>query len=420
MEGSLPLLLGGILLGWGLSAGLMWKDRRLGLLVAAVMGLLVSLYLGYQHLASSGASLCSVNQVFDCDKVNRSIYSEVAGIPVALVGSGFYAAVLVASALGLRKPSSYRKAGQLIFLGGLAAIAASLFLAWASVQLGAWCLFCISLYGVNALILTGGSLSRGEATTAAPDDWSLSTMVAAGLLVFIGAMAWYNIQKGGPATEVAKAASKGGTDAYTALMEQAAGPMDLDGTEPILGDPNAPYEVVEYADFQCPGCAAVTPLMVDLVGRNPDIKVLFKNFPLNNGCNPALSRAFHKDSCRAASAGECARQQGKFWDLAHLMFKNQEDLDDPGIMFMAKQAGLDTDQLKTCMADPSTLTAVVADATAGQKINVNGTPSLFLKGIEGDDWLYMTGGPEGIEMLVHAHAAGQPLPPAPPADSHPR
>jgi len=419
MEGSLPLILGGIALGWGLSAGLMWKERRLGLAAAALMGLLVSLYLGYQHLAASGPSICSVNQVFDCDKVNRSAYSELAGIPIALLGTGFYAAVLTASVLGFLQPARYRKAGNLVFLGGLAAVGASLFLAWASIQLGAWCLFCISLYGVNALILAGGLMSRGDAAGAAQDDRSVSTMLAGGVVVFVAAMAWYNTQSGGPAAQVADAARHGDADAYTALMEVAGGPMILDGTEPVLGDPAAPYTVVEYADFQCPGCAAVTPMMVDLVGRNPNIKVLFKNFPLNNQCNPAMGREFHKDSCRAASASECARQQGKFWDLAHLMFKNQQDLDADGLAFMEQQAGLDAAAMQTCMADPSTLTAVQADAVAGDKIGVHGTPSLFLHGIQGDDWLYMTGGPDGVEMLVHAHAAGTKLPAAPAAGSHP-
>lgn len=423
MEGNLPLVLGGVVVGWLLSGVLLWKDRRIGIAAAALMGLLVSLYLGVQHLDSAGSSFCSINQTFDCDKVNRSEYSEVFGVPVALMGAGFYAAVLAVSALGRARPSQYTRAGSLVLLGGALSVGFSLYLAWASVQLGAWCLLCISLYGVNLLLLAGGWLTRHPdglgAALGDRDDRGVSTMLTAGLVVFVASMAWYNMQKGGAVAEVARATQDGGDNAgFAQLMEQTRGPLVLDGTEPVLGDPNAPYTVVEFADFQCPACAAVTPLMHDLVARNPNIRVMFKQYPLSNICNPAIGREFHLDACRAAAASECARQQGRFWDLSHLMFKNQEELDEEGIAFMATQVGLDPALFTACMADPATQAAIREDVAAGEKVGVESTPSVFLHGIQGNDWVAMTAGPEGAELLVRAHAEGRSLPPAPPAAPH--
>ncbi|RME23143.1 MAG: hypothetical protein D6798_14130 [Deltaproteobacteria bacterium] len=422
MEGSLPLLLGGILTGWLVSAVLMWKDRRLGLAAAALMGLVVSLYLGVQHFADAGSSICSVNDVFDCDRVNRSEYSTLFGIPIAFLGTGFYAAVLTVSLLSLGKPERYARAGSLILVGGALSVLYSLYLAWASVQLGAWCLFCISLYGVNALILVGGWLSRDPEGLAAAlsdrDDGSLGAMLTAGLLVFVAVMAWANTRSGGAVADTRAAVDGGDTAAYARLMEQPEGPLELDGTEPVLGDPNAPYTIVEFADFQCPACAAVSPMMPDLVQRNPNIRVLYKNYPLSGICNPQVQGERHQYACGAAKAGECARQQGRFWDLAHLMFLNQTELDREGLDFMARQVGLDMDAFARCMEDPQTDKAILEDIQAAMTVGVHGTPTLFLHGTHGNQWVELTAGPEGAELLVRAHASGVELPPPPPRQSH--
>ena len=419
MQGNLPLVLGVVFAGWTLSGLLLWKDRRLGVAAASAMGLLVSLYLGAQHLDSAGTSLCSINAVFDCDKVNRSQYSELMGIPIAFMGAGFYAAMLAAAVLGRLNPARYPRTGSLVLVGAVLSVLYSAFLAWASVQLGAWCLLCISMYGVNLLLLAGGWLSRHpEGVLAAlsdRDDRSLSTMLTAGLVVFVGSMGWYNMQKGGAVADVERA--QGGQDetaAYAQLMEQTKGPLVLDGSEPVLGDPNAPYTVVEFADFECPACATVTPMMHELVARNPNIKVVFKQYPLSNLCNPNIGREFHKNACRAAFASECARQQDRFWDMAHLLFKNPTELDAEGISFMATQVGLEPTAFTTCMSDPATMASIQADVAAGERVGVDGTPSLFLKGIAGEQWVGMTAGPEGAEVLVRAHAQGKPLPAAPP------
>jgi protein-disulfide isomerase len=339
------------------------------------------------------------------------------------MGAGFYAAVLAAAVLGRMNPERYPRTGSLVLAGAGLSVVYSAFLAWASLQLGAWCLLCISMYGVNLLLLIGGWSSRHPdglvAALGDREDRSLSTMLTAGLVVFVASMGWYNMQKGGVVAEVKGA--EGGQDemaAYAQLMEQTRGPMTLDGTEPILGDPNAPYTVVEFADFECPACAAVTPMMHQLVERNPNIKVAFKQYPLSNVCNPNIGREFHKNACRAAFASECARLQDRFWDMTYLLFKNPTELDADGVNFMAEQVGLDGPAFTACMADPATMASIRSDVDAGTRLGIDGTPALFLKGIAGEQWVALTAGPEGAELLVRAHAAGKTLPAVPPAAPH--
>lgn len=416
-DSNLGMLLAGITAGWlSCSAGLVWH-RRVGVAVTALAGLGVSLYLGFHHLSEAGSSICSVNEVFNCDAVNQSAWSELAGIPIAFIGSAFYAGLGVMALAGLFTPGAFRHSGALTTLGGAAAVAVSAVLAYASMTLGAWCLFCISLYGVNVLLLVGGlallradgePLGAGVARALGGADRSLAVAVVTGVVVLLV------VPKGGGS---AAGGAGGGSD--TASLEGTVlttrEPVPLDGTEPMLGVPSAPITVVEFADFECPHCALVAPELHDLVSARPEVRVLFKNYPLSNLCNDKITRLFHEHACEAAVAGECARQQGRFWELDRLMFANQTYLDSDSIQFMAKQVGLDEAAFSACMKDPAALEAVKLDAAHGNQMGITGTPTLFVHGLYGDDWVQLRGLVDLVSVLLELKDKGEPLPkPVPP------
>jgi protein-disulfide isomerase/uncharacterized membrane protein len=426
--GDATPILGGIAAGWLVCAGLLAWKRYAGLAAAGAMGLGVSIYLGFQHAADAGASVCSVSDIFNCDTVNRSEYSEFMGVPIAFIGAGFYAAVLAASVAALRMPEDHKRAAHAIFFGSILSIFYSGFLAWASMQLGAWCLFCISLYGVNLILLAGSALQArtldGETLFGgiAPalmgkEDKSISQMLIVGVIALVGSVFAYNRAGGGApsAGEVIAEKAPGDIDpAELAVLFQAPkGPLEVDGTEPVYGDPNAPYVLVEFADFQCPHCAATTPELKALIQAHPEIQLQFKHYPLSGACNDAIGSPGHENSCHAAAAAECARLQGKFWELTTLMFKNQQYLAKDDIRFMAGQVGLDKDAFETCMGDPATEQAVRVDAAAGDKAGLSGTPTLYLKGVKGEEWVHVKGLGDEAAALVAAHKMGIELPPTP-------
>jgi protein-disulfide isomerase/uncharacterized membrane protein len=428
-SGGLPWILALIAGMWLISAGAVVLDPRVGAAVAGLCGLLVSLYLGAQHLPSAAPSLCSVSSVLDCDTVNRSAYSELFGVPIAYLGSAFYGGLVALGFLARRATGQqYAAGGSLVLAGGAISVVYSLFLAWASTQVGAWCLFCISLYGINALTLVAGVLwsrqGRGAdapgivaAVMGSGGDRSLSTMGGTGLLVLIAAMAWYSAQ--GPATATSTGGAGGAEPvALASLFEAPGGPIGLDGTEPIAGDPNAPYLVVEWADFQCPYCASVAPELHDLVEREPLIQIRFKHYPISGDCNRFVEGSRHENACRAATAMECARHQGRAWELNRLMFKNNNNLDEAGIKFMAGQVGVDPVVFAECLADPKSVEAVKEDVEAAGVAMVEGTPAIFLRGINGDEWVRIVGGAQELATLVAAHKAGTPIPGTPPAAKH--
>lgn len=410
---NLGFLLAGIAAGWSLAgAALIW-DRRLGVFVAALLALGVSLYLGQQHLDAQGGAICSVDEVFNCDLVNQSKYSEVRGVPIALLGAAFYAGTALVALLARPGKPSFANAPHLVALGGALSVLYSVFLAWASSQVGAWCLFCISLYGLNALLLVGGlvwvnesGIPLGQGVRAVLFAKHEKSLTVLGLVLVAGVILGRQVNK----------PTAGGADGSGAGAPQAGltvyrvdGEVPLDGTEPVFGSPSAKITVVEFADYECPHCGVVAPELHDLVLAAPDVRLLFKNYPLDNACNPNIGRVFHKNACAAAVAAECARQQGRFWELNRLLFKNADALDPDGIAFMAGQVGLDMATFDACRAAPSSVEAVVQDIAHATAVNVGGTPTIFVNGLYGDQWVLVRG-PGDLAELLKLASKGKALP----------
>jgi protein-disulfide isomerase len=426
--GDATPILGGIAAGWLVCIGLLAWKRYAGLAASGAMGLGVSIYLGFQHAADAGASVCSVSDIFNCDTVNRSEYSEFMGVPIAFIGAGFYAAVVAGSVAASRMPDQHKRAAHAIFLGSLLSVAYSGFLAWASMQLGAWCLFCISLYGVNLILLVGSALQarslEGETLFGgiAPalmgkDDKSITQMLMVGVIAMVGSVFAYNRAGGGAPSAAESIADKAPEDInpkdLAKLFQAPKAPLDVDGTEPVLGSPSAPYIVVEFADYECPHCAATAPELKALVEAHPEIQLQFKHYPISNICNDAIGATGHENACAAAAAAECARQQGKFWEMSSLMFKNQQYLAKDDLRFMSGQIALDSTAFEACMADPATEQAVRVDAAAGDRAGLTGTPTLYLKGVKGEEWVHVQGLGDEVAALVAAHKMGIELPPTP-------
>jgi protein-disulfide isomerase/uncharacterized membrane protein len=194
------------------------------------------------------------------------------------------------------------------------------------------------------------------------------------------------------------------------------GPLILDGSEYSKGPAEATYHIVEFADYGCPHCAQAEKLLGELVKQRDDVRVTFKPFPLTSLCNPGIPSDGGPQRCNAAFASECAGQQGKFFELSGLVFKNQRFLNIDDLRYHAEQLELDLEKWEQCMIDPATLAGVIKDAESGVRAGVHGTPAVFIKGIHGDDFVAVRGA-ESVVKLIEAHEAGVTLP-APSTHSH--
>jgi uncharacterized membrane protein len=122
------------------------------ILLLSLLGTAVSAYATYQHYRPSGTSFCNLNDVVSCDIVNKSKYSEIAGVPVAVIGIGGYTLLAFLAGMMLAHRMEKRGSVALILLSS-GALVFSLYLTFVEFfWLNALCLLCITSQIVILLI----------------------------------------------------------------------------------------------------------------------------------------------------------------------------------------------------------------------------------------------------------------------------
>lgn len=146
--------------------------------------------------------------------------------------------------------------------------------------------------------------------------------------------------------------------------------FDLEST-PYRGNPDAKVVLVEFADFQCPHCKLVVPIMKDVSDKYGDkIAFYYKNYPL----------PMHPQAEAAAQAALAAHQQGKFWPMHDLIFKNQTALSRAKLKNFAQQLGLNMNKFVEDFESPTIAAQVKKDMAEGKTAQLEGTPSLYING----------------------------------------
>jgi len=161
----------------------------------------------------------------------------------------------------------------------------------------------------------------------------------------------------------------------------------------VLGDADAPVEVVEFADLQCPYCKAFTeevlPPLIENQVKNGQVRIAFHNFTI-----------IGEQSLPAGAAALAAGAQGRGWNFVELFYENQgaEDSGYAGDAFLeavAKGAGVK--DIAKWNRERSQFTAEVEATTAeAQQLGFNGTPSVAIKGPKTD----------GLEPIETPSSAG--------------
>lgn len=113
------------------------------------------------------------------------------------------------------------------------------------------------------------------------------------------------------------------------------------------------------------------PLLEQVLEKYPqDVKVVFKNFPLQN----------HKFAMKAAIAALAAESQGKFWEFHDLLFENYNRINDQKIQDIALAVGLNQEEYEKMKKDPAIQGKVRQDLSDGRRAGVRGTPTVFING----------------------------------------
>jgi protein-disulfide isomerase len=143
------------------------------------------------------------------------------------------------------------------------------------------------------------------------------------------------------------------------------------GNAPSKGAPSAPIVVVEFADFECPGCGLMRPVLDQLIEKQPNnVRLYFKHFPLSA----------HPNAEKAARAAIAAQNQGKFWEMHSALFDNQTQLDLANVEKLAEKIGLDMARFRKDRDSEVTAEAVARDRKQGETLDLKSTPTIFING----------------------------------------
>lgn len=143
--------------------------------------------------------------------------------------------------------------------------------------------------------------------------------------------------------------------------------------DPSRGPANAPVTIVEFTDFQCPACAAMHPVIEEVLKTYGDkIRFVVRDFPLDR----------HDNARKAAEAANAAHAQGKFFEYIALLFKRQNALDVPSLKKYATELGLDRVKFDAALDRGVYEAEVKRDITDGEMYGVGVTPTIFVNGVQ--------------------------------------
>ena len=408
-------------------------------------GLYPALYLTYAKLAlkydvtGTFQSQCNFGATFNCEAAQASAVSEIAGIPIALLAIPMYLAMASLAWVGRGGgPHAGRATAYLAALGSVTVAYAVYLGVYSATELGAWCPYCLWMYGAQLLatvaafvasrsgvVATLKSAFSGAARLAQP----MIPTVAVAVVATIAAYAAYSQQasamadsvKAGvdaqfatTATETPAAATGAATSpAATPSPAQAAAPeqatrvtvrgpatvtpankpkakltdngwdyyeIPVGPDDHVFGPADAPVTYVAFKDFECNFCRYVGTQERPLKDKYVDqVRFVFKHYPMNADCNHRMGTTrMHDGACRAARASICAADQDRFWDMHDVLYRNQKKFSDDELTGYATEMGLDMPAYQQCYKSQEPQKRITEDVHLAGKMRISGTPRIYI------------------------------------------
>jgi protein-disulfide isomerase len=158
--------------------------------------------------------------------------------------------------------------------------------------------------------------------------------------------------------------------APNAPSDNAVVKVDNNGHD-VFGEKKALVTIVEYSDYQCPFCGRANVTVEQLQTDYGDkIRVVMKENPL----------PFHQNAKPAALAALAAGEQGKYKEMHHVLFANQNALDAASLEKYARDLGLDVEKWKADQQKPQLAAMIAKEQGEAQGLGASGTPTFFING----------------------------------------
>ncbi len=172
---------------------------------------------------------------------------------------------------------------------------------------------------------------------------------------------------------VARAVRDGASDslverAYRHRFESVGSQDDADRRVANRRSRSAPVTIVDIADFECPHCREVVPRLDAMLSTYPgQVRLVYKAFVLS----------FHAQAEPAARAAFAAGEQGKFWEMEHILFERQQHLEDSDIERYAKMLKLDVPKWKASLHSPAVKARLEKDGSSARPRNSGDADDLY-------------------------------------------
>lgn len=162
------------------------------------------------------------------------------------------------------------------------------------------------------------------------------------------------------------------------LPELPARPVDDTDWVKGASAEDAEITVIEYSDFQCPGCGGIYPILGAFLEGNPNVRLVYRHFPLD----------FHQHAYITAEAAEAAGVQGKFWEMHDLLFDQAaewsvlSEVEVRSLMSVyAEDLDLDVEAFDAALDDGTYTEKVQAQYEESLALGLPGTPSFLFNNV---------------------------------------
>ena len=376
------------------------------------------LLIGEHYAADSSEPGALCGDEGGCSDILSSPASELLGIPVSIPAVPLFSLLALLGLLAAAGRFDRKRLSSLATLSGYLGLLFGARLLFEMIYgQGKLCWLCLTMDGATLVsLLVGGALhpkglkeglssplSALRAMTRPGLEMALPVFVLVGTLVLNSATepdeaestaaASVAVTTSPEAKKVAEPQGKQLPTAATAKSNEAPvtrrlvlpaerADIALSPSVPTRGANDAPVTIILFEDFQCPFCKKLSGNIELLLEERPqDVRIAFMHFPMHQQCNEReLKKNLHKFACGAAVASVCAQEQGQFWEMHDLLFRNNHRLRSRNLQGYAKQLGLDVAQWTSCFKSPQTLARVKADSAIGLSAGVTGTPAMFVNG----------------------------------------
>lgn len=370
-----------------------WFLKKILILFFAFIGFLTTIKLAIIYYDSNFnpyalPSFCSVNGFIDCDGVAQTIHSQFFGIPLAYWGMGLYVFIIFLTFVDKIKNINFLKFLEVfknpmdyIATLGYISFIISMILAGVSVfEIRKLCILCVFTYFLNLCIaITATNFKAGllNSFKSSAVDFIAALKIKKYLASFIALVILGVSVLAFTTLSYCFTPQVKRYEAITKYAKMKTNPFKVVGN--VLGDENGKTIVYIYTDYKCPICRAYNVITHRAATELSGVKIIHRNFPLDNECNSHIPKAFHEGSCTLSRYSIAAENQGRFWDFNSELFE-KEPKNEGEILKLAKSMGFDTIKLRADANSEKTKEILNNDIESAIDLRIDGTPSLVING----------------------------------------